>query len=371
MHEFPEHLARLGHEVGFVQFPEGLSSGEIRALGKRKRIPGRVVEGAAITLFTPWTISGSLLGRLFTAASSYWQFRKILMIFEPDVVVSFSVPTSGWQALLACKRLRVPFVFRALDVSHKIRKGPFAGLVKGAERFIYRNADAISANNGSMAQYCITLGGAENLTAVHDPPLDLALFEKGDRETARKRLGLGSGDHLTIYLGSFFYFSGLEAVITEWKTQASTGYLVLVGGGEQDEQLRSLVLRLGLEKKVLFTGMLPFKELPDLLAGADLALNPMEKSLVSDTALPNKVLQYLAAGLPVASTSLDGLMTTFSNTSNIFWLESPVEVGRFAAKQAGNKTLKRTNYGTALRKMFGSESVVAFEEFLSSTSRQR
>ena len=61
MHEFPEHLARLGHEVGFVHFPEGYSQSQIRDLGWRKKVSGRVVEGVELDLFTPWSLGGGLL----------------------------------------------------------------------------------------------------------------------------------------------------------------------------------------------------------------------------------------------------------------------------------------------------------------------
>ncbi len=64
MHEFPEHLAALGHEVGFVQFPEGMSSDEIKALGWKTQIPGRVLNDQNLTLYTPQNATGSLLGRL-------------------------------------------------------------------------------------------------------------------------------------------------------------------------------------------------------------------------------------------------------------------------------------------------------------------
>lgn len=330
MHEFPEHLAELGHEVGFVHFPEGYSLPQIRRLGRRQTIPGRVVESVKIDLFTPWTFSGNLLGRLFTAKASFWQIKRILREYRPDVVVSFSVPTSGWQALIASRFAGVPFVFRALDVSHKIRAGVFSPLIKQAEKYIYRHADGISANSTAMLAYCQGNAGVAGVSGVHFPPLDLSAFAAGSRSRGREMIGLDSSEKVIIYMGSFFYFSGLPEVLRTFGEVLPPCKLVLVGGGEQDVELRRITKELGIDGKVIFTGMVPFSSLPDILASADVAINSMEKTLVSDTALPNKVLQYMAVGVPVVSTNLQGLVSTFGSNSGITWGENPREVAQLA-----------------------------------------
>jgi glycosyltransferase involved in cell wall biosynthesis len=334
MHEFPEHLASLGHEVGFVQFPEGLSQSQIKDLGHRKRISGRVIRDVQIELFTPWTINGSLVGRLLTALISHWQFKRILSDYQPDLVVSFSVPTSGWQALMASKQAGVPFVFRALDVSHKIRKGPFSGLVKIAEKFIYKNSDAISANNPAMLDYCVSLGASRERSSTDLPPLDLKHFahSSSNLDDVRRQLGISRADRVILYMGSFFYFSGLPEVIASMAGAPENLKLVLVGGGEQDAELREQVERLGLQENVLFAGFVSFDLLPSYLQLADVAINAMHRSLVSNTAFPNKVIQYLASGVPVVSTRLKGLEMTFDASPSLVFVGSPSEVVRVAVE---------------------------------------
>jgi glycosyltransferase involved in cell wall biosynthesis len=124
-------------------------------------------------------------------------------------------------------------------------------------------------------------------------------------------------------MGSFFYFSGLPQAIKRFAEISSSEYLVLVGGGEQDSELRNLVRELKVEDRVLFTGFVPFAQLSDYLTVADVALNTMERSIVSNAAIPNKVIQYLATGLPVVSTRLDGLASSFPATSSLALAENP------------------------------------------------
>jgi glycosyltransferase involved in cell wall biosynthesis len=135
-------------------------------------------------------------------------------------------------------------------------------------------------------------------------------------------LGLSEKDQVITYMGSFFYFSGLAEVISEFakhRKDHENLKLLLIGGGEQDVELRQIVKELELDSCVVFTGFVTYQELPRYLALGDIAINPLQKSLVTDVAFPHKVLQYLAAGLPVVSTQLDGLYKTFGDKSGIHW----------------------------------------------------
>ena len=376
MHEFPEHLAGLGHEVAFLQFPEGRSFDQVKALGWKNKISGRVLTDQALTLYTPQNASGTLLGRLKTALTFKQSFTAVVEDFKPDVVVCFSVPTSGWQSLQVSKKLGIPFVFRALDVSHKIRKSPFSGLIKMAERYIYKHSDQVSANNPAMAAYCETMGAKALTTSVELPPLDLAHFANGasKRVQVRLKLGIPEESKVILYMGSFFYFSGLPELVDEFaKSNSENTYLVLVGGGEQDQELRNQVVKLGLSSKVVFTGFIGFEELPGYLAAADVAVNPMLSSLVSNAAFPNKVIQYLATGLAVATTRLKGLELTFGSVPGMRYAETPEQVMQQALSLTSDKDaaqLGRANQVLVAGKFSRDESVKAFEDRLREVVRQ-
>lgn len=325
MHEFPEYLAAKGHEVGFVQFPEGEPKESLSRIPWKQKIQGRVVKESHITLFTPKTRSASTFGRVRAALTFSKAFARILEEFKPDVVVSFSVPTSGWQALRTCKKAKIPYVFRALDVSHKIRKSTFSALILAAEKYIYANSDWVSTNNPSMAKYCIAMGAFSARVSVDLPPLKLEHFQfsSENRFKYRQKLGIDQTAHVILYMGSFFYFSGLPDLIRSFaRERTGDQYFVLVGGGDQDSELKSLVTELRVSEQVLFTGFVSFAELPGYLSIADVAVNPMIPSLVSNTALPNKVIQYMAMGIVVVSSSLDGLKALFGKSQGVFFSDN-------------------------------------------------
>jgi glycosyltransferase involved in cell wall biosynthesis len=310
MHEFPEHLAASGHEIGFAHFPEGYSRSQVKALGWKSIIRGRVLGDAKLTLYTPQNCSGSFLGRLWTAGTFRATFARILQDFRPDVVVSYSVPTSGWQAIMASRSAKTPLVFRALDVSSRIRKTLLRPLIILAERFVYRRANHVSANNPALADYAVSMGAHSKNVSVEKPPVDFEHFANASiwRDSHRAKLGIPRDAKVVVYMGSFFYFSGLSSVIEDFSSNSLPDqYLVLIGGGEQDQLLRSLVETMKLGDRVIFTGFVGFEELPKYLGIADVAINPMVQVEVANLALPNKVLQYIACGLPVVSFELPGL----------------------------------------------------------------
>jgi len=359
MHEFPEHLAALGHEVGFVQFPEGLSRADLANTPFKLEIAGRVLRDIGLTLYTPKTLSGALRGRLLTVLTFRNQFRKILQEFNPDVVVSFSVPTSGWQSLGVAKNSGVPFVFRALDVSHKIRKSIFSPLVAMAERFIYRNADWVSANNPAMLEYVLQNGGKKEQAGVNFPPLDLGHFTTGQNGgiSLRPQLGIPAAAKVILYMGSFFYFSGLPEVVRTFAKEANRDdYLVIIGAGEQAKELEEIVNGLGIQDNVVFTGLVSFSDLPRYLAIADVAINPLNPSLVSNTALPNKVLQYMASGLPVVSTRLRGLELTFGEDLSGLIFEKD-------SSDVASSALRLANEGLNLRQLGSKHAAKVAELF--------
>lgn len=352
MHEFPELLASRGHQVSFLEFDEGRKFWQLESNPREEALQGRVYAKSTIQLSRPFQLGIPGLDRIVVMLTVVPQLQKLFRNNSFDAVVLLAVPTYGLQTLWFAKKYKVPVLFRALDVSHKIRSSMLSPIIKWFEKKIYSRVDLVSANNPAMAAYCERLGRLEGQTRVHYPPLDLSHFQSETRdESLRESLGFSNGDRVLTYMGSFFYFSGLPQAIREFAECAKEKpklKLLLIGGGEQESELRNLVSELGLENQIVFTGFISYDELPRYLKVADLAMNTLESTLVANTALPNKVLQYLAAGLPVICTKLDGLYAVLGGESSIDWENDAVSVVRKAAKLSDHE-LKSMLPGKATR----------------------
>jgi glycosyltransferase involved in cell wall biosynthesis len=374
MHEYPELLALRGHEVTFLHYPEAPDVPRRSARTRRERIHGRVHRDAELTLVTPPTFGGGRFERYLAPLLALPTLLREIQPDRYDVIVLYAVPTTGWQALMIARRRGIPVVFRALDVSHQIRRSLLSPRIKRAEKYVYRNATLLSANNPALAEYCVQLSGRSARTEVQVPPIDFSHFEDLPHDDLREGLGIAKDDRVVLYMGTFFDFSGLDVVVKGIQAvlaQHPTLRLVLVGGGELDRSLRSAVASSQLSDRVLFTGVVAYSELPHYLKLADVAINPFRPELLTNVALPHKVLQYMAAGVPTVSTSLRGLRGVLGEDSGVTWVEGPESV----AAAAGALALRPTSeLGAIARKQrervrsrFEKESAVAaFEEALSS-----
>lgn len=355
MHEFPELLAIAGHEVHFLEFPEdtGIRNASIRT--RRKLISGRAYPEAKINLITPPTIGGGFIDRMLASIAVIPLLWKLISKGEFDVVVLYAVPTSGWQTVKLAKKAGVPVVFRALDVSHLIRKGLTSALVQMAEKYVYRRATVISANNQVLGDYVTKLGGRHDSPLVNFPPLDLGHFTSKNRNQMRINMSISQDSFVATYMGSLFSFSGLLRVISDFALLSEPeDRLVIIGGGGIENELRNKVEELKLEEKVIFTGVISYADLPEYLSISDVLINPFESTLVSNLALPHKVLQYLATGIPTVSTKLSGLSETAGDSAGIYWVDSPDQIVKtFLQTKSANVTEKLA--ASDLGKKFVSE----------------
>ncbi len=378
MHEFPELLSLKGHEISFVEFDEGQKFWEGKKPPRLELMQGRVHSKAEVKVSRPLQLGIPGLDRILALITGLPHLNYILKTGGFDAVVLYGVPTYGLQTLWLAKKHRVPVMFRALDVSHKIRSSVFSSAIKWVEKRIYRQVELLSANNPAMAKYCDELSGRDSKTTVHFPPLDLSHFQNSSRDSGlRSSLGFAESDKVLVYMGSFFYFSGLMDALDEF-SNISPGEpglkFLLIGGGEQDSELRQKVERLGLSEKVVLTGFVSYAELPKYLKVADIAVNTLEPTLVANVAFPNKVLQYMAAGLPVVSTKLGGLDETFGNRAGITWASDSKAVIQAATRLAQQPDAELRNAVKlqlhAVSQIFGVQAAVDnFEEALVSLSK--
>ena len=327
MHEFPELLAIAGHEVHFLEFPEGVGIRNASIRTRSNLISGRAYPMATINLITPPTIGGGFVDRMLAPITVLPQLRKLISKGGFDVVMLYAVPTSGWQTVRIAKKAGVPVVFRALDVSHLIRKGLASQLVKLAERYVYRRATLISANNLVLGDYVANLGKRTDSQIVNFPPVDIKHFVRKNRNQMRTNLSIDQDSFVATYMGSLFTFSGLLQVVSDFALLSqSDDRLLIIGGGEIENDLRKKVKELQLEDKVIFTGIVNYDLLPDYLSVSDVLINPFESTLVTNLALPHKVLQYLAIGIPTVSNKLSGLFESIGQAAGIYWVDSPDKI---------------------------------------------
>ncbi|MFW2382639.1 MAG: glycosyltransferase, partial [Acidimicrobiales bacterium] len=316
IHDYPELLSLRGHDVTFVDFPEGIKpTGLNRLLALRSTVVegySRAHTGASVRVITPGRVLAPPFDRPLASVTHGPVIRGLLKSGNVDLVVLYGVPTNGWQTVRLAKRYGVPVLFRAIDVSHGIRKTRLAPLIRLAEHYIYRNADAISTHNVGLADYVVEHGADPDTVSIEYPGLDLERFQRRPRHSGlAAELNIAGTDRVVLFMGTLYRFAGLDPFLrlcAPWLKENPDMVVLLIGGGEEEAALRRLAADLQIESQVRITGFVDYEVLADYLSLGDVAINPFDRSEVTENALPGKVLQYLGSGLPTVSTPLRGLM---------------------------------------------------------------
>jgi rhamnosyl/mannosyltransferase len=183
-----------------------------------------------------------------------------------------------------------------------------------------------------------------------EPFADLA---RHDAAASALRARYGGGP-LVLFVGRFRYYKGLRVLLRAMSQVR--GSLVLVGGGEEEGELRRLRTRLRLEGRVHLAGSLDDAGLLAHYRAADVAVLP---SIFAAESFGLVLIEAMASGLPLVSTEL-GTGTSFVNRHDETGLIVPP--GDAAALAAA---LNRLIDKPALRRRMGEAGVRRAHEVFS------
>jgi glycosyltransferase involved in cell wall biosynthesis len=139
---------------------------------------------------------------------------------------------------------------------------------------------------------------------------------KHQREKIRHELQLSDDAAAIIYAGTLSQSRNLDKLISAFAEVASTNqnvHLLLVGGSanvlpEDDPGRKKLfqqVIALGLQKNVHFIGRVPYVDVPNYYAAADIGFSYMPPETAHETQWPTKLIEIMMSGLiPVTNITI-------------------------------------------------------------------
>lgn len=323
IHDIPELLSLAGHKVFFIDYLEVSSDkSSLRARSFRTTVStehSRAHKDSSVKVLTPGRILPGLADRLIASLTFVPLLIKTIRKEKIDLIVLYGVATNGWQTVIISKMLRVPIIFRAIDASHLLRGSIFKVLIRMIERFIYTSVDHISVHNIALAEYCIKFGAKREKVSVEYPRLDMNRFSPGGRDNdLAAKYGIQPNQKIVFFRGTLYRFCGLEQFLELFSTTLrndSNIVVLIVGSGEAEHSINAAIERLGIQRQVILRPFVDYTELVKYICLADVSINTFVPSLVSDCALPGRVLQSLSCGVAVVSTPLKGIVG-YTGSSN-------------------------------------------------------
>ncbi|MFH0793208.1 MAG: glycosyltransferase family 4 protein [bacterium] len=228
--------------------------------------------------------------------------ERVVKKFKPDAVYErFSL--YSWVGTRLHQRRNLPHIleinaFMTVEQEAKIHFLPLARLV---ERYVVRHSKAVICVSEPLKQTIMKLGlGPERITKM---PMGVDVHHFSPELTGKEvREKWGLGDKFVVgYIGTLTGWHGVNLLYKACEQIIKDGTDVIffvVGGDRKKVELhKKKAQRLSMASRFVFTGSIPYYEVPDYMAAIDIALIPNTTPWSS----PTKMFEYQASGRAIVA----------------------------------------------------------------------
>ncbi|MBI6522040.1 glycosyltransferase family 4 protein [Proteus mirabilis] len=233
-----------------------------------------------------------------------------------DVINTHS-STDAWLVALSCASLRhSPAIVRTRHVSTDVSRSL-------PTRWLYLSSSAHIVTTGEKLRQTLHQYNRFPLSQMTSVPtgIDLEKFSPQNKQQAREKIGVPNKPTLGI-VATMRVWKGHKYLIEAWKTlhlQFPDWQLLLIGDGPQRKNLQPMVKLAGLEESVFFLGNR--NDVPDCLNAMDLFALPS----FGNEGVPQGIMQAMACGLPVVSTTVGAISEAVIDGKTGFTLAPQVQ----------------------------------------------
>jgi glycosyltransferase involved in cell wall biosynthesis len=248
--------------------------------------------------FRLWATKGPLF-----YANYNRRLLRYLMFHKADLLVSNDLDTL-LPNYLASKLKGIPLVYDSHEYFCGVPELEHRSFPRkvwhSIERFIFPKLKYVYTVNDSIADLYRSEYGVNMKIVRNIPPYQPEISLKSRRE-----LGLPENIPLIIYQGAGInVHRGAEELVRAME-YVDNAILLIIGSGDVIGQLKEMAQKPALKEKIIFIDKLPFHQLKHFTMHASIGLTlDKDNSLNYRFSLPNKLFDYIHAGVPILASPL-------------------------------------------------------------------
>lgn len=279
-----------------------------------------------------YTELGCKIFRLSCARSPF-KFGNLLAIKEIKRIVESGkynivhchTPVAAALTRIACKTLRqkgLKIIYTAHGF-HFYKGAPLLNWLSyyPIERFLARFTDVLITINNEDHEIAQTFK-AKKVVYVPGVGLNTQKFNTvvAHRKTKHEELGINVEDIVFVSVGELIKRKNHEVAIRALAHTSQKDFVYFICGiGPFEPYLRSLIIKLGMEEKIILLGYRT--DIPEIMAASDIFLFPSLQE-----GLPVALMEAMASGLPVVCSNIRGNSDLIENEKGGY-LAAPSEQG--------------------------------------------
>ena len=286
---------------------------------------------------------------------AYWQLKRALQEFQPDVVHTHSAK-AGILGRAAGRALGVPVVVHTIHGAPWYPDGNWFSRTfnQTCERWAARRSDHLIGVADAMGElfFDAGIGLKENYSTIYSG-MEVEPFLQSEkfRIEARCRFGFSDDDIVFGKIARLFRMKGHDELIAAAEQvvkRVPNARFLLVGDGILRDSLEKMVHDKGLQDRFVFAGLVPPTEIPAVISAMDIVVHTSLRE-----GLARVLPQGLLSGKPVVSYDIDGAREVVLNGQTGFLIPAH-QVNELAAAliQLGNDPEMRCRMGQTGRERF-------------------
>jgi len=313
--EIANNLAKLGHKVTVLtpDLPQSGHRYEPQMNSKVKVI--RVETPSKTNLKVAARLCKPNLEKMGKELGKKEKFDFVLTIFHPFHLVP--------NAAISCaKNLKIPSIVKIDDAIYERASG-LKSIQRKIEKMIstrsLSNASKILVSNKATKEIMKSYYKIEDeKISIVPNGVDLTFFNSKTKDPKK-----------IVFSGVMYHHRGLDVLLDAAPNvfkEIPDAKFVLLGDGPEMKKLKEIVKKNNIESNIEFKGWVERHNIPAHLSNSSIGIGPLKRTAVTENALPIKVLEYMASGLPIVAKTGTLPNDVLMNNENGYFIDNSTDL---------------------------------------------